>query len=449
MNPVSYLTIASIVPIALFAQPPAILSIAGLAGGDTRFSPYMPAELHYSPSRFNAVSDKVLVNGRSVSFHDEEDGQSLVLFLPADVPLGPATVVLQTTTGNSEPFPIQIDTYSPSIFPPGPSPFFSSWTQPLTCNHTAVAGDILFLFVTGLGAPDAAGAVAKPTILVGGKAVSAIELVPSVIPGLGFEGVGAAYRLEFVVPPGDGMREVAVSVGGIKSNGLPLPVGRAIRNLSALSFSEPHAAAPQSILAAIQCSSEGFTRGPDIVWGALPDLETSLAGVSIVIKDSAGVERLAPLYGVSLSQINYVVPAGTAPGLATVTATVDRRPVGQADLEIEAVAPDLFQGQIQVVRLRAGIQTVEQTSKIDMGPLTDDVCLVLYGSGIRSRSSLENVSASIAGMTVPVLYAGAQGQLPGVDQLNFRLPHSLAGAGATLLELAIDGKRVALPLFFQ
>ena len=128
---------------------------------------------------------------------------------------------------------------------------------------------------------------------------------------------------------------------------------------------------------------------------------------------------------------------------------MDGRPVGEADLEIEAVAPDLFQGQIQVVRLRGGIQTIEQTSNIDMGPVTDDVYLVLYGSGIRSRSSLENVSASIAGMAVPALYAGAQGQLPGVDQLILGLPHSLAGTGATLLELAIDGKHVGLQLFFQ
>jgi uncharacterized protein (TIGR03437 family) len=444
-----YLTIALIAPTTLFAQPPEILSIANLASGDARFSPHMPAELLYSPSRFNAASDKVLVNGKAVSFHDEEDGYSLVLFLPADLPLGAATVVIQTAAGNSKPFPIRIDAYSPSIFPPGPSPYFSWGTQPFACNHTTETGEILFLFVAGLGAPDATGAVAKPEILVGGKPVAAIEFVPGVISGLGFEGVGAAYRLEFVVPPGDGMREVAVTVDGTKSNGLPLPVGRAIRNLSTLTFSEPHGAAPQSILSAIQCSSEGFTRRADIVWGTLPNLQTSLAGVSIVVKDSAGVERLAPLYGVYFSQINYVVPAGTAPGLATVTATVDGRPVGQADLEIEAVAPGLYQGPIQVVRLRDGIQTVEQTSKIDMSPITDDVYLVLYGSGIRFRSSLENVIATIAGVAVPVLYAGPQGQLPGVDQLNFRIPRSLSGTGATFLQLSIDGKRLGLPLFFQ
>ena len=220
-------------------------------------------------------------------------------------------MALQTTGGNSKPFPIQIDAYSPSIFPPGPSPFLSLGTQPFACNHTTAAGEILFLFVAGLGAPDPTGAVGKPEILVGGKVAPAIEFVPSVIPGLGFEGVGAAYRLEFVVPPGDGMREVAVTIGGTKSNGQPLPVGRAIRNLSTPTFSEPRVAAPQSILSAIQCSSEGFTRRPDIVWGTLPDLETSLAGVSIAMKDSAGVERLAPLYAVYFSQINYVVPAGT------------------------------------------------------------------------------------------------------------------------------------------
>ena len=40
---------------------------------------------------------------------------------------------------------------------------------------------------------------------------------------------------------------------------------------------------------------------------------------------------------------------------------------------------------------------------IDLGPSTDQVFLVLYGTGIRFRSSLTNVSATIGGLASEVL----------------------------------------------
>jgi uncharacterized protein (TIGR03437 family) len=152
-------------------------------------------------------------------------------------------------------------------------------------------------------------------------------------------------------------------------------------NLSAPSFSARLTAAPEAIMTGYQCNSEDFVRRPDVVSGTPPDLPTSLAGISIVVKDSAGVGRLALLYAVSWSQVNYVVPVGTAPGLATVTASSEGRIIAEADLQIESVAPDLFQSpEVQVARLRDGTQTVEQVSQIDMGPDTDQVYLVMYGS---------------------------------------------------------------------
>jgi hypothetical protein len=81
------------------------------------------------------------------------------------------------------------------------------------------------------------------------------------------------------------------------------------------------------------------------------------------------VERTAALYGAVYNLVNYVVPAGTAPGLASITAKSGDRFIAEADLEIEAVAPSLFYAT-QVVRLRNGIQTIEQAEfgVVDMGP---------------------------------------------------------------------------------
>src|SRR5262249_17822038 len=43
-------------------------------------------------------------------------------------------------------------------------------------------------------------------------------------------------------------------------------------------------------------------------------LPTELAGTTVKVKDSAGAERLAPLFSVSPTQVNYQIPVGTAAG---------------------------------------------------------------------------------------------------------------------------------------
>ncbi|MGH6892399.1 MAG: pre-peptidase C-terminal domain-containing protein [Dongiaceae bacterium] len=78
---------------------------------------------------------------------------------------------------------------------------------------------------------------------------------------------------------------------------------------------------------------------------------------------------------------------------------------------------------------------------IDLGPATDDVYLILYGTGIRLRSSLGMVTARVGGVTVPVLFAGATPGLIGLDQINLGpLPRSLAGRGEVDVTLTVDGK---------
>ena len=49
-------------------------------------------------------------------------------------------------------------------------------------------------------------------------------------------------------------------------------------------------------------------------------------------------------------------------------------------------------------------------------------------------------SAAGRGLAAPVLYAGAQGELAGLDQVNVALPRALAGRGEVELGLTVDGK---------
>ena len=67
---------------------------------------------------------------------------------------------------------------------------------------------------------------------------------------------------------------------------------------------------------------------------------------------------------------------------------------------------------------------------------SDRLFLVLYGTGVRGA----DVSVRMGSADVPVLYAGPQGQYPGLDQINTaELPRSLAGAGQVNVILKCDG----------
>jgi uncharacterized protein (TIGR03437 family) len=76
---------------------------------------------------------------------------------------------------------------------------------------------------------------------------------------------------------------------------------------------------------------------------------------------------------------------------------------------------------------------------IDLGPETDAVYLILFGTGWRGGGANSSVTVRIDGEEVPVLYAGGQGEFVGLDQLNVRLPRQLMRRGEVTLTLEVDG----------
>jgi len=188
-------------------------------------------------------------------------------------------------------------------------------------------------------------------------------------------------------------------------------------------------------------------------------LQTTLGGVSVSVMDSAKVSRLAPLFYVSPNQINFVVPDATATGMATVTImNGDPMPPSTMVL-VTAVAPGLFTANSQgtgvaaAIAIRRIIATQTDTEvpvfhcdanacasdPIDLDAASN-VFLELFGTGIRGRTSLAKVSATIGGTTVEVLFAGPQGQFPGLDQVNLMLPLTLKVKGETDVVLTVDGQ---------
>lgn len=188
-------------------------------------------------------------------------------------------------------------------------------------------------------------------------------------------------------------------------------------------------------------------------------LPTELAGTSVKVRDSLGVERLASLFYVGKLQVNYQIPAGTAAGFATVTITNGNGEIFTSAVNVTGVMPGFFTANQNGSGAAAGsvLYVTGPNRRAETAAVCDangqhctprqldvtaasEVYLELYGTGWRNHSGLANVSVTVGGVAVPVLYAGPQPQFVGLDQLNMQLPRSLAGRGAVDLVLTVDGK---------
>ena len=76
---------------------------------------------------------------------------------------------------------------------------------------------------------------------------------------------------------------------------------------------------------------------------------------------------------------------------------------------------------------------------INMGPATDKIFLVLFGTGFRRRSQLSNTTCTVGGTDLPVLYAGPS-DFVGLDQANVELPRTLIGRGTVNVVFKADTK---------
>jgi uncharacterized protein (TIGR03437 family) len=180
-----------------------------------------------------------------------------------------------------------------------------------------------------------------------------------------------------------------------------------------------------------------------------------LAEASVSITDSEGMDRWAPLFFASPGQVNCLIPAGTASGAAMVRVFRQNRVVARGTVRIEPVAPGIFtanadgKGVPAAVALRIGADGSQAQlpvfqcaatctpASIDLGAESDQVILLLFGTGIRGG---KQVSVRIGGLEAPVLGVAAQRQYVGLDQVNVRLPRDLRGRGEVELTLTVEGR---------
>jgi uncharacterized protein (TIGR03437 family) len=227
-----------------------------------------------------------------------------------------------------------------------------------------------------------------------------------------------------------------------------------VTSVSAASFSADRMLAPESIASAFGKNLAITTQTA----GSLPR-PTVLAGVSVVVRDLVGAQRFAPLLYASPDLINYVVPRGTAVGLATVTVTRGGSNVAAGSTEIARVAPGLFTANSAGRGVAAGFWTrvtaggaqsqnylfdliTHESVPVDLGAPGDQLFLSLYGTGFRAGTS---ATATVGGGGVPLSSFGVAADYEGVDVVTVGpLPRTLEGRGEVDVAVSVDGKAANL-----
>jgi uncharacterized protein (TIGR03437 family) len=229
----------------------------------------------------------------------------------------------------------------------------------------------------------------------------------------------------------------------------------AITTVSAASFTPGVPVAAASIVA-------GFGNNLALVNtnAATIPLPIILSGTSVQVTDANGDERFAPLFGVFTSQINYQIPPGTVDGPAQVKAVNGNGTISLGDVMVARVNPGLFAANADgsgvpaayTIRFKPGGQQIEEDvfqfnpqllryvpREIDLSIPGDRVFLILFGTGIRFYSSINNVVVRFGNQEQQVDAALAHGTYVGLDQVNVEMLRSKIPPGPVTFTLTVDG----------
>lgn len=265
--------------------------------------------------------------------------------------------------------------------------------------------------------------------------------------------------------PSTDVGPITFYVSGNAANGQANVQGDTIYNINATI----NVGTPIPNVASVSAASFGATLAPDSIVAAfgqnmsvntvvattLP-LPTTLDGTQVLVNNVP-----APLFFVSPGQVNYLVPGTTAQGTATVSVQRSGTEVGKGTMPIEAVAPALFSANASgqgvaaaiILRIKDGQQIFEPVSQfnqgtlmfepidIDFGAESEQLYLIVFGSGFRGRSSLQNTPVTLGGAALETLYAGPSPDFVGLDQANLGpIPRSLMGIKGAQLLMTVDTK---------
>jgi len=219
-----------------------------------------------------------------------------------------------------------------------------------------------------------------------------------------------------------------------------------------------------------------------------PPYPTNLGGITLDVVDSNHVTRRALLFSASPTRVDYIMPAGTAAGTATIRINTEICAFSASGVfptepctttshaQIQNVAPALFtaNGDGRGVVVGAAYRTIAgslgpiastiqiyrcetdfancTSLPIDLG-LDTPVTLLLYATGLRGRSSDSAIKLTIGGQEIPdrtisfqddaELTCGPVRQMcasAGIDLVLAKLPLSLRGLGEVDVVITSDGR---------
>jgi uncharacterized protein (TIGR03437 family) len=189
-----------------------------------------------------------------------------------------------------------------------------------------------------------------------------------------------------------------------------------------------------------------------VVYGQ-PALTTATglqAGTSVVLTDTAGRSRVAPLLYVAPSSINFVVPPDLKTGQIGVSVLNAGGPNLSGSLVALPVAPGLFSGtgdgrgavvgfdlSTGALILTCGAASCSTIPIVASGPKPARIQLI--ATGLRGVSDPGKISVTIGGISVNVVSAGAFDEAMGTDQVVIEIGPEFTGLGEADLVLSAAG----------
>ena len=168
----------------------------------------------------------------------------------------------------------------------------------------------------------------------------------------------------------------------------------------------------------------GSLAGGALLTGVGPNFPTVLGGVRVSI-NGTGV----PLYYVSDSQINFVVPVSIPPGARQLLVET---PLGQSEqfpITVAATAPGIFLVGGNGAVVVAGTGLLTQARQVQPGEALEIYCT---GLGLGPAATV-----TIGGISAQVLYTGST-VVQGLQQVNVRVPDGVS-PGSRALVLSVGG----------
>jgi uncharacterized protein (TIGR03437 family) len=204
--------------------------------------------------------------------------------------------------------------------------------------------------------------------------------------------------------------------------------------VSAANYS-PTAIVEKSIVAAF-----GTALATSTVPAATVPWPTELAGTTVKVRDSLGVERLAPLFFVSELQVNYQIPAGTAQGLANVTIINGNGIGATGTFNVTHTAPTVFTLNAQGSGAAVALDAIRYNgTPFDAKQANGEPNIIaVFGTGLGADVTdgggnlNAEVTARIDGNPATLHYAGPAPGLVGVNQFNVVLPANITSGTHTL-----------------